>query len=856
MSISTPPPPEPLSPPQPAAPRDQTPSGPPAEAGHDPHLTSPATEVKQPPVWPQGAGWFRSVDPRSLWTGAAAAASSYVLLVVVSVLLLLLALIGVIAGNGGSLGSVDVPGEGEVSAWSQLGQMAVQLIALGHFGTLQTTIEGVVPLLGAIRGQASSYAVPLILFVLGAVFIHVSSGIAERKVPSASRQQLLSQALVTGVLYSLLVNVAASIFAMTYPPLNGITVAPISAVGFWSVAMSLCLGAGVSLLARRRVMAVRADVRASSKLAAQLNLPLTAVTVHALVFAVVAVPVVWIAAAVLKGWPAALTAPLWILNATGYALVTGHLGGISVVTRSAQAVGGSGSRNDEQLIYGFGADAAGSSAVGLGWACLALALVSAVAAGTVILLRRGRVENTNIMPWIPVPVAFLLLGILLPPLLTVSGNFSLPGMASASMNAAPAWWSPVVFLLWGVLVELSARFLSPSVIPLLPARLVYWARIGMPFVLPMPAPAAASQAADSDVLAATPGSGDDVSIEPPVRKPLSAADRKRRKLIAAAAGLVVVLAIGGVVTANVIKANNGADKVVDEYLQALVDGDAEKAVHMSDPGVPSGERTLLTNKVYQAAAKRMDGFRILSTDIQDDTATVRAEVSQDGRKRTMSYTLVKGDAKMLDDDWRLNSRLHSSVMIAADSNVEAFAVNGVTIATPLESAGASRVTLPAFPGEYVVGIPASEKFITAKEISTVVEVGPVASARTARLEISPTEEFKTTVAAKIDAVLATCAASTTLDPAGCPFDTYISRDVRSISWSIKEKPEYQLDNSYGEDWRIRGKKSGTAEVTFERNSSYDSNSPEWKKETRSVPFRTDGTVRLASGEVTLELSTY
>jgi hypothetical protein len=482
-------PPQPPSPPQPAPqqPAPQQPAAQQPAPHHEPLLDSPATGGEPAPAPRLAPGWVRSVEARSLWTGAAAAASSYLLLVVVSVLLLLLALGGVVAGNGGSLGAVDVPGQGKVSAWSQLGQMAVQLTVLGQFGTLGTVIEGAIPFLGTIRGEAWAHGVPLSLLVLGAVGIYFSSVIAERKVRSTSRHQLLGQALVTGFTYSVLVNGVAAVFAFNYPSVNGISVAPISAVGFWSVVMSLCLGSGVSALARHRIAAGGGARPAAPGWAARLNLPLVAVSVHAAVFAVVAAPALWIAAAVTNGPPAALTAPLWILNATGYGFVAGHLGGISVSVRSNQILGGAGSHNDEQLIYGFGADAGSATAVGLVWAALALAIISAAAAGTVILLRRGRVGNAEVMSWIPVPGAFLVLGVVLLPLLTASGAFSVPGLASGSASASPAWWSPAVFAAWGVLAELFARFVSPSVIPLLPGSLIRWARVGVPEAMVIPA---------------------------------------------------------------------------------------------------------------------------------------------------------------------------------------------------------------------------------------------------------------------------------------------------------------------------------------------------------------------------------
>ena len=82
---------------------------------------------------------------------------------------------------------------------------------------------------------------------------------------------------------------------------------------------------------------------------------------------------------------------------------------------------------------------------------------------------------------------------------------------------------------------------------------------------------------------------------------------------AAVVGAVAVLAVGSVVTINAVKP--GPDQLVKDYAQALVDGDARKALEILDPDVPNEERVLLTNEVLGAAANRIDGFSITSTRI-------------------------------------------------------------------------------------------------------------------------------------------------------------------------------------------------------------------------------------------------
>lgn len=160
-------------------------------------------------------------------------------------------------------------------------------------------------------------------------------------------------------------------------------------------------------------------------------------------------------------------------------------------------MGGQESRSEDYTVYGFGADVAGSGAAGAAWAALALALVCTLVAGIAVLIRRGRAASTDALSWIPVPAAFLALGLLLLllPLLTAQARFDVPGVAAGQYVLAPTWWSPAVFLAWGLLVEVSARFLAPYLLPFVPARLQRRARV----FPPGPAPAGTEHSGSPEI---------------------------------------------------------------------------------------------------------------------------------------------------------------------------------------------------------------------------------------------------------------------------------------------------------------------------------------------------------------------
>lgn len=324
---------------------------------------------------------------------------------------------------------------------------------------------------------------------------------------------------------------------------------------------------------------------------------------------------------------ALLSGPLWIGNAAGYSFVAGHLGGVHVLMETTQVLGGQESRSEDYTVYGFGADAAGAAAAGAAWGALALALACTVATGVAVLLRRGRVASADVLSWIPVPAAFLAVGLLLLPLLTAQAHFKFSGLASGEYLVAPAWWSPAVFLAWGLLVEVCARFLAPSVLRFVPARLQRLARV-LPFApIATPATPQGGATVSGGIPESDPqtheGSGnsagpvgDGAAPEGMPARELSAKGKKRVLVALSAVGAVVVLVVGSLVAVNAVKA--GPDRLVGEYVQALADGDAEKALAILDPDIPNEDRELLTNKVFGAARNRIEGFSVISSKVSGE----------------------------------------------------------------------------------------------------------------------------------------------------------------------------------------------------------------------------------------------
>ncbi|MBT2548297.1 hypothetical protein [Arthrobacter sp. ISL-65] len=814
------------------------------------------------PSGPQPGNSF--FDFRLLWTGAAAAAASYATVYLFSLATVLLSLAGIAASQGNPIPALGgaIATEQAPDAWSQLGQLTAQLVAMAHFGSVGIAVAGVVPFLGSVRGEGHLYAVPLAVLLVSAVGIYLASRLAELRFPSAGRPQLLLQSAVSGAVFALLVNGVAAAAAVRFPATGGFNVDPISAAGGWSVLVAFLLGAGLSALSRAAIYSRRTASAGTPLLGGELNLSLAVVAVHAAVFSVIAIPAAWITAAVSGGWAALLSGPLLVGNAAGYGLVAGHLGGLHMLSETTAIFGAQQSRNEDQTIYGFGADAAGTDAAVAAWAALALALVCAVISGLCVLLRRGPVSNGDLRSWAPVPAGFLVLGLLLLPLLTVRAAFDAPGLAAGQYVLAPAWWSPAVFLGWGLLVEISARFLAPYLVAVVPARLQRLLR-----VLPArpqgyagaayPGPAAGGAAGEMQpTTESRPGVAGPAAPAPAERQ-LTAKGRKRLLVSAAVVGAVMVLAVGSVVTINAVKP--GPDQPVKDYAQALVDGDARKALEILDPDVPNEERTLLTNEVLGAAANRIEGFSIISTRISGESAQVRAELRQGGRKYEQTFALVKNQPELLDDHWKLEAFPLQQVTVSADVPLAAVSVNGVPVAAGQNEATAfgTNISLPAFPGSYSVGLPDSEKYLSAEDQQVVVSGGSLPQAPgTARLTVKASDALVAETSRQVATALAACEKSTDIEPEGCPFSRFAFGDVRNVKWSITADPDYGLSRSFDGTWRLSGGKAGEATVSYERNASFSKTNPEWEKETDQVQFYVRGNVSVESDKVLVSLSRF
>lgn len=186
--------------------------------------------------------------------------------------------------------------------------------------------------------------------------------------------------------------------------------------------------------------------------------------------------------------------------------------------------------------------------------------------------------------------------------------------------------------------------------------------------------------------------------------------------------VIVVLLVGALIAAAFVtrsvlaKGKYGPQHQVEGYLQALVDGKASAATKLMDPNVTTAERALLTDEVYQVTEGRPTDFSITSTEINGSSATVKADVVQDGKTDKVTFTLVKdGKRDVVFDSWRLDSGPRQGVAVGTvPTKVK---VNGVEVELGKAAAAAkegddSGSELPLLPGEYTFTAPKGSSYVS------------------------------------------------------------------------------------------------------------------------------------------------
>lgn len=172
----------------------------------------------------------------------------------------------------------------------------------------------------------------------------------------------------------------------------------------------------------------------------------------------------------------AFTVEAGVLGASSFFFWAWHAAVIGFVLLSFGAVSGAGT------VAEFGQSTAGAETAYLWtadfeWWVVALGVVVALVAIAVASLvwrqRRDSRGSTldNLLSWLTLPLVYAAAGLALTLFGQIRGAFEAFGAVSADFHLAPAWWTLVIMLLIGVLIEVLSRFVAPSLDQKLPGAL-------------------------------------------------------------------------------------------------------------------------------------------------------------------------------------------------------------------------------------------------------------------------------------------------------------------------------------------------------------------------------------------------
>lgn len=337
----------------------------------------------------------------------------------------------------------------------------------------------------------------------------------------------------------------------------------------------------------------------------------------------------------------------------------------------------------------------------------------------------------------------------------------------------------------------------------------------------------------------------------PAGAPASApgSPRKRKSLVPWIAGSAValLLIVGGVVGFSLGSAAHAPELQVKSYLDALKKGDVAGAFEVSGTKVEKAD-LLLTKKAYAEASDRITRFTLGEVTIDDETATVTANITQGGEKYDHEFTLTKaGKDAVFFDKWQLEAPALSAIAVGANAPDDTIIeVAGVDISA-LEKEG-DVYNLRALPGTYPVALGGDSDWYTAEELQATV-IGFEANAEAADpqvLEIAMTEGGATAAADAVNTWLDACIASTELVPAGCPFWATNSQgyELSNIAWAVT-KPTFTVGEFTDGGWPVVTDSEGSAQAAADARDP--SNGATGRISTEQFPFDVDGVIE-AFGE--------
>lgn len=261
-------------------------------------------------------------------------------------------------------------------------------------------------------------------------------------------------------------------------------------------------------------------------------------------------------------------------------------------------------------------------------------------------------------------------------------------------------------------------------------------------------------------------------------------------------GLLLSIA-ATVVTIQLVNANlYGPQQPVRDYLQALQDGDGERALGLLGANLPNASPALLDGAALKSAAAGISDVTVGNPAALDDgRVRVTVDYQLAGEGHSSSFTLEPAGVQwMFFHKWKF---LPTSLPVMDVSVVNQTEARINDVAVPMPS-GKNNFSL-LYPGSYEAGF-ASQLF-TAKP-STIVVDSPASKPTPTTLSTEPTTALLSQVNEALKQFVDKCTQQKVLKPSGCPLSYDTNNQLTGeINWSVVEYPKAVI-TAYNGSWVI------------------------------------------------------
>ena len=278
--------------------------------------------------------------------------------------------------------------------------------------------------------------------------------------------------------------------------------------------------------------------------------------------------------------------------------------------------------------------------------------------------------------------------------------------------------------------------------------------------------------------------------------PMSAAGKKRVKLIGVLVGVLVVLVIAGVVAIKVANSSRTPEAQVRQYLDLLAAGKASAATAMVDPGAPNDQRVFLTDDAMASATSLLVVEEVVADKNEDaETRQVSATMQVNGERFTHAFTVTKEKPTMgLLNKWAVKGSLAAPVSVDAQGYTQ-FTVGGVSADAPRKLVSGKPATYFFYPGVYTFTPVAPSEYVdvNTKTVAVLdgVHGGTASSADAADVSLEATYSDKLKEAALESAkeFLNSCASIPGNQNSDCPFalqsDAVTAISIKTMPTSVE-----------------------------------------------------------------------